>query len=140
MNKIFKKIISTFLILPLFLAMTFCCCLERDAHASMEHVSKGARCHQGLEKSHHHSEKNQHQHSDHECTCPKHLSFLSEQPFDITPDLSSFQPLVKSSSIVPTFQVVLLSSTSLYANGPPWQDHHEHSSVQLFIKNSNLRI
>ena len=138
MKKISKKIISAFLLIPFFSVITFCCCLEKDADASVENVS--VEHDQHLEKSNH--SEHQHQHSDDqdECSCPKHFSFLSQQPFDITPDLSSFQSLAKNSLAVPSFEVVLLSSSSLHSQGPPGQDHRDQVSIPIFLKNSNLRI
>ena len=139
MNKLSKKIISTLLLIPLFSIITFCCCLEKDADASVEHASM--EHHQKLEKSTHHSE-HQHQHSkgQDECSCPKHLSFLLEQSFEIVPNLSSSQLLAKNVLALPVFQIVLLSFSSLYAQGPPGQDHHDQVSITTFLKNSNLRI
>ena len=139
MEKASKRIASALLTIPFFFVITFCCCLEKDADASIEHASM--EHHQELEKSDQHSEP-QHQHSEDqdECSCPKHLSFLSEQPFDITPDLSSFQLLAKNSLTVPPLQIVLLSSSSLHSQGPPWQDHRDQISIPIFLKNSNFRI
>ena len=137
MKRIHKKIIGALLPIPLLFAITFCCCLEKDAFAenvSMEH-------HQKLEKSNHHSE-HQHQHSDDqdECSCPKHLSFLSEQSFDLIPNLSSVQFLAKNVLALTSFEIVFLSSSSLHALGPPGQDHRDQVSIPIFLKNSNLRI
>ncbi|MBP9855292.1 MAG: hypothetical protein KBD53_10550 [Candidatus Omnitrophica bacterium] len=133
-----KKIVSALLIIPLFSVITFCCCLENNADASNEHEAMGH--HQELEKSDHHSEKNQHQHSEgqDECSCPKHFSFLSEQPVDIISNLSSFYSLAKSLT-VHAFEVSL-STVSFQALGPPGQDHRDYTSIPLFLKNSNLRI
>ena len=136
--KIVKKIISTFLLIPFFSVITFCCCLEKDADASVEHASM--EHYQHLEKSHHSGHQHHHSKDQDECTCPKHLSFLSQQPFDITPDLSSSQLLAKNVSAVPAFEVVLLSFSSLHSQGPPGQDHHDQVSIPIFLKNSNLRI
>lgn len=133
-----KKIMSGLLPIPFFFVMTFCCCLQTDARASLEHVSRTHN--RDLGKSHHHhANKNQHRH-DHECSCPKHFSFLSEPPFDITPDLSSSQLLAKDVSAVPAFEVVLLSFSSLHSQGPPGQDHRDQVATPIFLKNSNLRI
>ena len=132
-----SKIISILLLIPFFFVITFCCCLEKDADASVENVS--IVHHQELEKANHHSE---HQHSDDqdECSCPKHFSFLSQQPFDISPDLFSFQPLAKNFMAVPPCGVVLLSSSSLHSQGPPGQDHRDQVSIPIFLRDSNLRI
>ena len=139
MKKVHKKIISALLLIPLFSVITFCCCLEKNADASVENTSM--EHHQELEKSGHHSE-HQHQDSDDqdECSCPKHLSFLSEQPFDISPNLFSSQLLAKSFLAVPSFQVVLLSSLSLHSQGPPGQDHRDQVSIPIYLRNSNIRI
>ena len=139
MKKVSKKIISALLTIPFFFVITFCCCLEKDADASIEHASM--EHHQELEKSDHHSAP-QHQHSEDqdECSCPKHLSFLSEQPFDISLDLSSFQLLAKNILALPSFEIIFLSSSSLHALGPPGQDHRDKVSIPLFLKNSTLRI
>ena len=139
MKKVTKKIISTVLLVPFFSIITFCCCIERDADASVENGS--IEHHQKLEKFDHHSE-HQHQHSDEqdECSCPKHFSFLSQRPFDIAQDLSSFQLLAKSFLGVPQFEVVLLSSSLLRSQGPPGLDHRDQVTIPIFLKNSNLRI
>ena len=138
MKKLYRKRISISLIIPLFSVITFCCCLEKDADASVEHGSMEHAQH--LENSQH--SEHQHQHSDDqdECSCPKHLSFLSQQPFDINPDVSSFQLLAKNILAFPSFEIVLLSSSSLHALDPPGQDHRDQVSIPIFLKNSNLRI
>ena len=125
------------MLIPFFSVITFCCCLEENASAentSTEH-------HQKLEKSSHHSE-HQHQgaNDQDECSCPKHLSFLSQQSFDITPDLSSFQLLAKNFLALPSFEAALLSTSSLHSQGPPGQDYRDQISIPIFLKNSNLRI
>ena len=127
MKGISKKIISLLLPIPLFFVITFCCCLEKDADASVENVS--------MEHHQHHHSKNQD-----ECSCPKHLSFLSEQSFEIVPNVSSSQLLAKNFLAVPPFAVVLLSPSSLHSQGPPGQDHRDQVSIPIFLKNSNLRI
>ena len=139
MKKLYKKIISISLIIPLFSVITFCCCIEKDADASVENGS--IEHHQKLEKSGRHSE-HQHQHSNEqdECSCPKHFIFLSEQPFDITSDLSLFQLLAKSFLALPSFDVFLLSLSSLHSQGPPGQDHRDQVSIPIYLKISNLRI
>ena len=139
MRNSYKKITSILLIIPFFSVITFCCCLQKDADASVENSS--IEHHQKLEKPDHHS-KHQHQHSDDqdECSCPKHFSFLSQQSFDIVPNLSSFQLLSKNFLALPPFEVVFLSSSSLYSTGPPGQDHRDQVSIPIFLKNSNFRI
>ena len=138
MKKASKKIISALLIIPFFFGITFCCCLEKDADASDENGS--IEHYQKLEKSDYHSE-HQHQHSDDqdECSCPKHSSFLSGQTFDLSPVSYTSQILGKI-SLVPVFDVVILSFAPLYAKGPPWQDRRDYTAIPLFLKNSNLRI
>ena len=138
MKKAYRKTISALLLIPFFSVITFCCCLEKDADASVENVS--IEHHQELEKSNNHSEHQHGSQSDDECSCPKHLSFLSQQPFDIAPDLSSFQFLAKNFLAVPSFEVVLLSSLSLHALGPPGQDHRDQVSIPIYLKISNFRI
>ena len=146
MKKASKKIISALLLIPFFSVITFCCCLERHADASVEHASMEHMKHmqhmQHLEKSHHSEHQHQHQHSEDqdECSCPKHLSFLSQQPFDVNPDISSFQLLAKNVLVLPSFQIVLLSSSSLHSQGPPGLDHRDQVSIPIFLKNSNFRI
>ena len=139
MKKVHKKIISTLMLIPFFSVITFCCCLEKDADASIGNVS--TEHHQALGNSNHHSE-HQHQHSKDqgECFCPKHFSFLSQQAFDTTPNLSSFQLLVKNFLAVLSFEVVLLSTSSFHSQGPPWKDYHDQVSIPIFLKNFNLRI
>ena len=139
MKKISRKITSTILLIPFFSIITFCCCLERDADASVENGS--IEHHQKLEKSDHQTE-HQHQHSDEqdECSCPKHFSFLSEQSFDIIPNLSSIQFLAKNVLALSSFEIVLLSFSSLHALGPPGLDHRDQVVIPIFLKNSNLRI
>ena len=137
MKKVSRKIISVLLIIPLFSIMTFCCCLEKDADASAEHVAMWH--HQELEKSYHPFEHQHHHSKDQdECSCP-HLSFIAEQPFEIIPNLFSF-PLAKNFLAVPSCEIVLLSSSSLQSQGPPGQDHRDQVAIPLFLKNSNLRI
>ena len=136
MKMLYRKIISISLIIPLFSVVTFCCCLEKDADASVEHASMKHLQH--LEKP----QRAEHQHSDKqdECSCSKHLSFLSEQPFDVTPNLTSFQLLAKNFLALPSFEIVLLSFSSLHALGPPGLDHRDQATIPIFLKNSNLRI
>ena len=135
MKSVSKRIIRVLLLIPLFSVVTFCCCLEEDAFAE----SATTEHHQKLEKSSHHSEHQDSQDQD-ECTCPKHLSFLSEQSFDLIPNLSSPQLLAKNFLALPPFDLVFLSSSSLHSKGPPGQDHRDQISIPIFLKNSNLRI
>ncbi len=141
MKRLHKKIISGFLPIPFFFAITFCCCLGEKVFADEHHSNFSMSHHQEsqeVEESHH-ADHQDHSEGQDECSCPKHFSFLSQPPVDITPDLS-FQLLAKGALIVPAFQVFLLSFTSPYANGPPWQDYRDYASIPLFFKNSNLRI
>ena len=138
MRKESKRITSVLLLIPFFSVLTFCCCLERHADASDKNASM--KHHQKLEKPSHHCERHHSSNNDDKCCCPKHLGFLSEQPFEITPDLSLVQFLAKNFLTFPQFEVVLLSSSSLHAQGPPWQDHRDQVSIPIFLKNSNLRI
>ena len=138
MERLYKKIIVVLLFIPFLSVITFCCCLGKDADAAVENASIE---HQELEKADHHSE-HQHQNSkdQDECSCPKHLSFLSQQPFDITPDLSSSQLLAKNYSAVPSFEIIFIYSSLLHSQGPPGQDHHDQVSIPIFLRDSNLRI
>ena len=140
MKKASKKILSALLPIPLFFVFTFCCCLEKDASAekaSMEHHLN----HQKLVKSHQHSE-HQHQHSEDqdECACPKHFSFLSEQPFELALNLSLFQLSAKNFLAVGPFEIVISFSSLAHSPGPPWSDHRDQVSISLFLNNPNLRI
>ena len=139
MKKLYKNMINVLLLIPFFSVITFCCCLEKDADASVENISM--EHHEKLEKSVHHSE-HQHQNSNDqdECSCPKHLSFLSENTIDITPQFSSFQLLTNDFLAFPPFEVALLSTSSLHSQGPPGQDHRDQVSIPIFLKNSNLRL
>ena len=142
MKKAHKKTISALLLIPFFSVITFitfCSCLEKDADAFAENVSM--EHHQELEKSNH-SEHQQPRHSEDqdECSCPKYLSFLAEQSFEIVPNVSSFQLFAKNFLAVPSFEVVLLSSLSLHSQGPPGQDHRDQVTSPIFLKNSNLRL
>ena len=139
MRKWLKQSISVSLLIPFFAAITFCCCLEKDADAFVENMSM--EHHQKLEKSRHHSE---HQHQDSndqdECSCPKHSSFLSENTIDIIPQFFLFQLLTKDFLAFSSFEVAFLATSSLHSQGPPGQDHRDQISIPIFLKNSNLRI
>ena len=142
-----KKIIATCLPIPFLFAITFCCCLKEEASAD-EHNANFSTAHhhasqeqesQEVGKSHQ-SEPQHHPAGDDGCSCPKHLSFLSQQPLDVNPDLSSFQLLAKSFLALPSFDVFLLSSSSLHSPDPPGEDHRDQVTISIFLKNSNIRI
>lgn len=144
MKKIHKKIISAILPIPLFLAITFCCCLDEKAFADETHLSSSAEHHNHesheLEKSEH-SEHQNHSHGDDECSCPKHLSFLSAQSADITFDSTFSQMLAKNFMANLRFEnIVLLVSLSNQSQGPPLLDHRDYVSLPIYLKISNLRI
>ncbi|MCB9772641.1 MAG: hypothetical protein H6754_08860 [Candidatus Omnitrophica bacterium] len=140
MKRLHKKIIGGLLPIPLLFAITFCCCLERDASAD-ESVSKfSTEHHQELDKSDH----SEHQHDsqgDDECSCPKHFSFLSEQSVDIVFNASLSHILAKN--FVTNFgfdNVIFLASLSNQSQGPPFLDHRDYVSLPIYLKVSNLRI
>ena len=129
MKNLHKKIIGVFLPIPFLFAIIFCCCLERDASAD-ESVS-----HFDTEHQHHHSQ------GDHECTCPKHLSFLSVQSADIVFDSTVSQMLAKNFMVnLRLDNIVFIASLSNHSQGPPLQDHLDHVSLPIYLKISNLRI
>jgi hypothetical protein len=136
MKSLYRKIISAFLLIPFFMAITFCCCLENEADAS-EHES--AEHHQHLEKSNH-SEHQEHSQGEDECSCPKHLSFLAEHSIDVVPQIVSLHQSVSNLVSFPRYEVVLLSTSSLHSQGPPWKDHRDYVSIPVFLKHSNIRI
>ena len=137
MKKVHQKIISALLLSPFFCVITFCCCLEKDASAENASIE----LHHKLEKSNRHCEHQpQHSKDQDECTCPKHLSFLLQQSFDIAPNLYSFQLLAQNFLAAWSFEVVYLSASALHSQGPPRQDHRDQVSILIFLKNSNLRI
>lgn len=144
MQKKHKKIIAGFLPIPLFFAITFCCCLDEKAFADETHLSSSAEhsnheSHE-LEKSDH-SEHQGHSGGEHECACPKHLSFLSAQSADIIFDLSFNQMLAKDFMANLQFEnIVLLASLSNHSQGPPREDHLDHVSLPIYLEISNLRL
>ncbi|MBP9855439.1 MAG: hypothetical protein KBD53_11285 [Candidatus Omnitrophica bacterium] len=142
MKREYKKIIAVFLPIPLFLAITFCCCLDEKAFADEVHSncsSENPQESHELEKSDH-SEHQEHSEGDHSCSCPKHLSFLSAQSADII-FVSTSQMLAKNFMANVHFESVsLLASLSSQTHGPPFQDHLDHVSLPIYLKNSNLRL
>lgn len=140
MKRIHKKIIGALLPIPLLLAITFCCCLDENVSATESDSSFSTEHHQGLEKSDH----SEHQHDsqgEHECTCPKHLNFLSAQSADIVFDSSLSQMLAKNFMVnLRLDNIVLFSSSSNHSQGPPLQDHSDHVSPPIYLKISNFRI
>ncbi len=139
MKIIHKKIIGAFLPIPFFFAITFCYCLERDASADEGVAETATKYHQELDKSHH-SEHQDHSEGDHECTCPKHFSFFSEQSVDIVFDSSFSRMLAKNLMANLRFEsIVLLASLPSHSQGPPFQDRLD-CTIPSYLKISNLRI
>ena len=142
MKRIHKKIISALLPLPLFLAISFCCCVEENAFAD-EHHSNFSVVRQGsheLEKIDRSEHRHHHSDGDHECACPKHLSFLSEQPVNIVFDSTVSQILAKNFlTSLRLDDVIFLAPLTNHSQGPP-QDRLDHVSLPIYLKVSNLRI
>ena len=142
MKRIHKKIIGAFLPIPLLFAITFCCCLKEDAFADEHSANFSTERHhesQELEKSQQ-SEPQHHSEGDHECSCPKHLSFLSGQSAGIVFDSSFSQMLAKNLMVNLQFEkIFLLASLSNHSQGPPFQDRLD-LTVPIYLKISNLRI
>src|SRR3989338_74025 len=132
MKKLHKKIISAFLPVPLFLVITFCCCLDEKSFADEAHSDFSTeRYHKShdLETSDH-SEHQDHSEGDHECTCPKHLSFLSGQSVDIILDSPVSQMLAKHfMANLQMESIVFLVSLSNHSQGPPVSDRIDHVSI-----------
>lgn len=141
MKKMHKKIIVLVLTIPLIFAITFCCCLDEKVFADETHSSSSIEHHQAshkVEKSNH--SEHQHSDSDHECSCPKHLSFLSAQSADIV-FVSASQWLAKNfMANLRVENVVLLASLSNQSQGPPWQEHLDRVSIPIYLQISNLRL
>ncbi len=142
MKRVYKKIISAFLPIPLSLAITFCCCLDEKALAAEVHSNCSSEHPQEfheLEKVDH-TEHQNHAEGDHECACPKHLSFLSAQSADIV-FVSTSQMLAKNFMVNFRLEsIALLASLSNQSHGPPLQDHRDYVSLPIYLKISNLRI
>ena len=144
MKKIHKRIICVILPTPLVFAITFCCCIDEKASADEAHSSFSMERHQEsheLEKSDHDSEHQDHSQEDHGCSCPKHLSFLSAQSADIIFDSALNQMLAKNFMVDVRFKsIFFLASLANQSQGPPLQDHLDHVSIPIYLKNFNLRI
>lgn len=143
MKRLHKKIIGAFLPVPLLFAITFCCCIDEKVFADETHSDFSTEHHQEsheLEKSDH-TEHQDHSDGDHECSCPKHLSFLSAQSADIIFDSSLSQMLAKTFMANFEFdKVIFLASLSNQSQGPPLLDHRDYVSLPIYLKVSNLRI
>ena len=140
MIKIHKKIISGLLPIPFLFVITVCCCLDENVSAAESNSTSSAEHHQELEKIDH----SEHQHDsqgEHECACPKHLSFLSAQSADIIFNASLSQLLAKNFMTNLRFEnPVLLALLSNHSQGPPLLDHRDYVSLPIYLKISNLRI
>lgn len=140
MKRIHKKIIGALLPIPLLLVITFCCCLDGNVSAAESDTGLSTEHHQGLEKSDH----SEHQHDsqgEHECACPKHLSFLFAQSAEMVFDSSLSQMLAKNFMVnLRLDNIVLLSSLSNHSQGPPLHDNADRVSLPIYLKISNLRI
>ncbi len=143
MERIHKKIISAILPLPFFFAITFCCCTDENAAADETHSNLSATHHPesyNIEKADHSAHQN-HSDGDHECTCPQHFSFLSDQSADIFIDLSLHQTLAKNLVVnIRYASIFSLSALTNQSQGPPLQDYFDYSSNPIYLKNANLRI
>ena len=143
MKRLDKKILSAILPIPFFLVITFCCCLDgkaiaEETQSTHDHASHDHATHT-VEKSQH----SEHQHSDanHECSCPKHLSFLSAQSINFVFDAPVSQLLAKDFMVnLWLDNTILLSSLAKQSQGPPQQDASVQSSLPIYLKISNLRI
>lgn len=142
MKRMHKSIITSLLPIPLLFAITFCCCLDQKVFADETHSSSSTEHHHAsheVEKSNH--SEHQHQDSDgnHECTCPKHLSFLSAQSVDLAFNSIS-QMLAKDFMANMQFEnVSLLASLTYQTHGPPYQDRLD-ITVPIYLKIRNLRL
>lgn len=137
-----KKIISLFVLIPFFLAITLCCCLEEKASADETHLDFSAEHHadsHAIEQSDH-SEHHEHSANDDSCTCPKHLSFLSADSIDIS-IANLTQMLAKYFMAHLEFErFALYSSLANQTHGPPILDHARYASLPIYLKISNLRL
>lgn len=142
MKKVHKKTIIASLIIPLVLAITFCCCVEEKTFAEGAHAVSSAEHHHGSHEVAKVDQSDHQNHSDenHECTCPKHLSFLSAQSVDIVLGSTS-QTLAKIFAANVYFEnIALLASLSSQTHGPPFQAHLDHVSIPTYLKIRNLRL
>ena len=139
MKRTYKKILSILLPIPLLFAITFCCCLSEHASAETMHASTTEH---RYELDHvHHSEHHHHSDGEHECSCPKHLSLLSEPSYDFVFHSSFSQMMAKNFMAIPRLEETILLSTLLFpAHGPPQQDRADQVSLPIFLRISNLRI
>lgn len=140
MKKIHKKIIGILLLLPLFFAITFCCCLDETAMADETHSQAKTEHHSSHQADKADHSEHQHSDGDHECSCPKHLSFLS-QAADIVLKAPFNQILAKDFVLnlgINTFALLPLMSNQTH--GPPDLDHLDRISLPIYLKNSNLRL
>ena len=142
MKRLHKKIVSAFLLIPLLFVITVCCCLDEKVLAAESDSSFSTEHHHGsheLEKVDH-TEHQNHAEGDHECVCPKHLSFLSAQSVDLA--FNSVSQLLAKDFManLRIENIVLLASLSNHSQGPPWQEHLDRVSIPIYLKISNLRI
>ncbi|MCB9757004.1 MAG: hypothetical protein H6753_01115 [Candidatus Omnitrophica bacterium] len=142
MKRLHKKTIGGLLLIPLLFVITLCCCVDDQVHADEAHGTVDTEQHHDaheVEKTDH----SEHQHSDgdHECTCPKHLSFLPNQPADTVLN-SSFSKILTKDLLVNLHaeNIVFLVSLSNQSQGPPGQDHLDHNTPPIYLKLHNLRL
>ena len=143
MKKLYKRPLAGLLAIPLIFAITVCCCVEEDAFADGTHAvsTVGVGHHHG---SHElakvdHSDHQSHSDESHECTCPKHLSFLSAQSADIVFN-SVGQMLAKDFMANMQFEnISLLASLTYQTHGPPYQDRLD-LTVPIYLEIRNLRL
>jgi hypothetical protein len=137
MKIIYRKIIGLLLIIPFLFAITFCCCLDRDAAADEGIAGSATEHHHELERSHHAEHEHDSQDDD-ECFCPKHFSFLSEQSGGIVFDSSFSQMLAKNlTANHPIENTLFLAALSNHSQDPPSPDRTE---IPLYLRISNLRL
>lgn len=140
MKRNYKKVLAGFLTIPLIFVFTLCCCVEEDTFADETHaVSSAGHQHRSHELAKiDHSDHQSHSDENHECTCPKHLSFLSGQS-DIVFNLVS-QMLAKDFMANMQFEnISLLASLTHQTHAPPFQDRLD-LTVPIYLKISNLRL
>ena len=137
-----KKLLAGFLSVSFLLAITLCCCVDDQAHADEAHGTVTDGHHQDaheVEKADH----SEHQNSDgeHECTCPKHLSFLSSQSADTVLN-SSFSKILTKDLLINLYaeNIVFLASLSNQSQGPPGPDRLDHNTPPIYLKLRNLRL
>lgn len=137
MRRIYKRIISSSLLIPLFFVITFCCCLERGSFAD-----------EGVVIEHHHQDVGETQHSTHQhsngdkdCSCAKHFSFLSAQSTDII-FVSTFRQMLAKDFLADlrSNNTLLIASLVNQSQGPPLRDYLQHAAIPIYLKFSNLRL